>query len=169
MNLRFILLLLIFPLPFHSFSQKRIKWVIVQGKVTDTFGYALPSERIALISKKGNDKSIQITDEFGRFSFMVKKKKLKDYAVRCYCSRVRHNQTISLDEFIRYNEYVVNTNQYYVNHKLYKFLNEIEFACIGYRNICKAGIEERKDKKFYNTRYMTDINEVLRSYLGMVK
>ena len=106
-----------------ALGQKHEKWIIVKGKVVDTFGYSIANARIALISKNGTDKQIKHTDSFGQFYFKLKKKNMDNFALRCYFFNSSNtNKLMSVNDFIKSDKYLVGTNVYYFTHEKINFI-----------------------------------------------
>jgi len=106
-----------------SLGQKHEKWIIIKGKVADTFGYSISNARIALISKNGHDKCIKYTDSFGQFYFKLKKKNMNNFALRCYFfNNLNSDELVPVNDFIKNYEYVVGTNVYYFKYTKSNFL-----------------------------------------------
>lgn len=107
-----------------TFGQKHDKWILIKGRVVDTFGYSISNARIALISKNGYDKCIKNTDSFGQFYFKLKKKKIDNYSLRCYFfGNLNSNNLLSVKDFIKNDKYIVATNSFNLIHHIANFIN----------------------------------------------
>lgn len=102
-------------------AKKKSRYVLLTGTVVDTMGYLIPNQKVALVNAKGNDKKIIFSDDYGIFSFKVKRKKLHQFAVSAY-NKYSNPTKIKLNEFIQNCKLVLQTNRYYFNHNFVNFI-----------------------------------------------
>jgi hypothetical protein len=158
-----------------ALGQKHEKWIIVKGKVVDTFGYSIADARIALISKNGNDKLIKKTDLFGQFYFKLKKKNMNNFALRCYFfSSSNTNKLVSVIDFIKSDQYIVDTNVYYLTHKKINFskpkITSYTSTSCGFSALKATTISMRDDKYWRNIPVdQTSPTEILKSQNSFLK
>ncbi len=158
-----------------SLGQKHEKWIIIKGKVADTFGYSISNARIALISKNGHDKCIKYTDSFGQFYFKLKKKNMNNFALRCYFfSSSNTNKLVSVIDFIKSDEYIVDTNVYYLTHKKINFskpkITSYTSTSCGFSALKATTISMRDDKYWRNIPVdQTSPTEILKSQNSFLK
>ncbi len=149
------------------------KWIIIKGKVVDTFGYSMDNARIALISQNGTDKRIKHTDSFGQFFFKLKKKNIDKYALRCYFfGDLNSNKLLSVKEFIKTDKYLVGSNVFYFTHWKNNFtspyLRQIIIHCPSV-SVCDYGINA--DEKYWRNIPVdqTSPTEILKSQYSFLK
>jgi hypothetical protein len=154
-----------------ALGQKHDKWILIKGKVVDTFGYSIADARIALISKNGNDKSIKNTDSFGQFYFKLKKKNIENYALRCYFFNSSNtNKLVPVNDFIKTDEYIVGTNTFYsTKFYLNDYVSQYHSFKISIK--CYPASKTYSDKKFWRNIPVdqTSPAEILKSQYSFLK
>lgn len=156
-----------------ALGQKHDKWILIKGKVVDTFGYSIADARIALISKNGNDKSIKNTDSFGQFYFKLKKKNIDKYALRCYFfGNFNLNKLLTVNDFVKTDEYIVGTNVFCLTNCKNNFTSPYLRQNIIYNplvSICNYGINA--DEKYWRNLPVdqTSPTEILKSQHSFLK
>jgi|LakMenEpi03Aug12_release.lakeMendotaPanAssembly.Ray.scaffolds.fasta_scaffold412256_1 hypothetical protein len=154
-----------------ALGQKQEKWIIIKGKVVDTFGYSISNARIALISKNGHDKCIKYTDSFGQFYFKLKKKNIDKYALRCYFfGNSNSNKLLSVNDFITTDKYQVGTNVFYFTSKKFSFSR----PHFGIYTVLRCELSAHKslhDEKYWRNLPVdqTSPTEILKSQYSFLK
>jgi hypothetical protein len=152
------------------FAKKNNHYRLLTGTVVDSMGYFIPNQKVALVNRKGNDKQIIFADDYGIFTFKVKRKNIQRFAV-CAYSDYANSKKISLSEFVLDNKLTLPTNRFYLSHNFINFntgkvslsveaLNQINRSFSCRRWICVETY--RYPFAFVNADY-------IRSYFPMVK
>lgn len=158
-----------------AFGQKHDKWILIKGKVVDTFGYSIANKPIALISKNGTDKQIKYTDSLGQFYFKLKKKNIDKYALRCYFfGNFNLNKLLSVNDFVKTDEYIVGTNVFNFTSKKYCF-SKPHFGIYSVLrcelSALKSSSFSMRDDKYWRNLPVDQTNpaEILKSQCSFVK
>ncbi len=115
--------LILFLILFYSvmvFAKKNNHYRLLTGTVVDSMGYFIPNQKVALVNRKGIDKQIIFADDYGIFTFKVKRKNIQRFAV-CAYSENANSKKISLSEFVLDNRLTLPTNRFYLSHNFINF------------------------------------------------
>ncbi len=162
-----VLYLLLFSFSI-AFGQKKTRYVLITGTVVDSMGYFMPHQKVALTNKKGNDKKIMFTDAYGIFSYKVKRKNLKRFAV-CAYDQYSGPSKVSLNKLIYNNRIVLPTNRHYRNHDFIDFntgnisLNPMSLEKLNRSIRCRVYVETSR----YPMAFVA--SDYIRSHFPMVK